>query len=280
MVHILITGTTGRVGSSILDFLPSHCQVRVGLRSSKKDKAAWDAYEQVYFDLEKPDTYAAALEGVEKVFLMWPPVKVDYVYAFIRMAEAAGVKHIVFLSIIVAGNLDFLPHRRIEKQLEASKMHFTFLRASYFMQNLDSIHRADIQERNEVFIPAGAGVLNLVDVRDVAEVAAKALTESGHEDKIYALAGRENLNFQEIAQNLSVALEREIRYSNPNILQFVQWMWQKRGYPLSLVLFMLVEYSLARFKLGTDIASEIPKILGKAPRSFAEYAKDYRLAWS
>jgi uncharacterized protein YbjT (DUF2867 family) len=282
MKHILITGATGRVGSTILDLLPADYPIRAGLRSPKhlSPKSLFRRLELVPFDMEKPETFAAALEGISHVFLMWPPVKVEYVYEFIRAAEQAGVEHIVFLSIVLAGDFGFLPHRRIENCLESSAMHYTFLRASYFMQNLDSIHRAEIRELGELFIPAGNGILNLVDVRDVAEVAVKALTEQGHEDKVYVLVGSENLNFKELALRLTKVLGREIVYSNPNVLYFIWWMRRKRGYPLSLVLFMVLEYGLSRFKLGTNAVSHIPAILGRAPRLLDDYTRNYRSAWT
>jgi uncharacterized protein YbjT (DUF2867 family) len=282
MKRILITGATGRVGSAIEALLPADIPVRLALRSIENaDKnPAWAKREIVAFDMAKPESHADALNNVSHVFLMWPPVKVEFVYEFIKAAEGAGVEAIVFLSISLAKEIDFLPHRRIEKRLELSSMRYTFLRASYFMQNLDSIHRADIQELDELFIPAGDGLVNLVDVRDVAEVAVKALTEAGHEGKIYYLAGRDNLGFQEIAETLTEILGRKIRYSDPNILRFVHWMWKKRAYPFSLTLFMLVEYSLARFKFGTGTPSQISEILGKAPRSFHDYALAYQKAWA
>src|SRR5688572_19727150 len=137
MKRILITGATGRVGSAIEALLSAEVPVRLALRSTENsDKnPAWAKRECVAFDMAKPETHAEALRDVTHVFLIWPPVKVDYVYEFIQTAESLGVKHIVFLSIILAKDIDFLPHRRIEKRLESSAMHYTFLRASYFMQN-------------------------------------------------------------------------------------------------------------------------------------------------
>ena len=74
-------------------------------------------------------------------------------------------------------------------------MTWTFLRASFFMQNLSTTHRDDIRERGDVFVPAGKGKTSFIDVRDIADVAVKALTEPGHENKAYPLTGDVALNY-------------------------------------------------------------------------------------
>ncbi len=67
---------------------------------------------------------------------------------------------------------------------------YTFLRASFFMQNLSTTHCQDIRDNDEIFIPAGIGKTSFIDVRDIAVVAVKVMTEPGHENKAYALTGR------------------------------------------------------------------------------------------
>ena len=128
------------------------------------------------FDAADPDTYAA-LDGRQRMFLLWPPgtdVQRD-VKPVIEAAAARGVRQVVFLSILGAERIRVVPHRRVEQMLEASGMDWVFLRASYFMQNLSGVHRDDIRLRNEIFLPAGNGKTSFVDVRDVAGVAVHAL---------------------------------------------------------------------------------------------------------
>ncbi|MBC8171035.1 MAG: NAD(P)H-binding protein, partial [Anaerolineae bacterium] len=127
--RILITGATGRVGADILRQLPAGSVIRAGVRQPEeaRKKLKRTDVEYVPLDFEQPATFAPALEGVTRVFLMWPAVKTDYVMQFIAAAEQAQVQQVVFLSIIVAEQLPFLSHRKVEKRLEASSMSYTFL---------------------------------------------------------------------------------------------------------------------------------------------------------
>jgi uncharacterized protein YbjT (DUF2867 family) len=279
--RILITGATGRVGAEILRQLPAGTVIRAGVRQPEaaRQKLKRTDVEYVTLDFEQPTTFAPALQGVTHVFLMWPAVKTDYVLQFIAAAEQARVQHVVFLSIIVAEQLSFLAHRKVEKRLEASAMSYTFLRASYFMQNLDTIHAADLRERHELFIPAGQGTVNLVDVRDVAAVGVQALTEETHLNQAYRLMGNETLSFSEVAARFSEVLQRQIRFTDPAIPSFMWRMTREHGYPLALVFFMVVEYTAARFHLGTQQESDLPRLLNRVPISLRQYIHDFQAVW-
>ena len=95
------------------------------------------------------------------------------------MRPSAGVRHIVFLSLIGAEKNKVVPHAKIEQLLQAGPATYTLLRAGFFMQNLSTTHRRDIVENDDVFIPAGKGKTAFVDTRDLAAVAALALTQAG-----------------------------------------------------------------------------------------------------
>ena len=163
-------GASGRVGGAVAQFLAdSGAAVRVGLRQPEKWTGPGEA---VRFDLADAATYPA-LSGCAALFLMWPPgTTTAQVGALTESARSQGVRGVVFLSILGAEKVPVLPHRQIEKKLMASGLEWTFLRASYFMQNLSTTHQDDIRLRNELFLPAGSGRTSMVDVLDVGEVAA------------------------------------------------------------------------------------------------------------
>jgi uncharacterized protein YbjT (DUF2867 family) len=83
---------------------------------------------------------------------------------------------VVFLSIQGADRNRLVPHRAVEDHLRASPMAWTFVRAAYFMENLSTTHAPEIRERGEIWVPAGGGRTAFVAARDVAAVAARALT--------------------------------------------------------------------------------------------------------
>jgi len=111
-------------------------------------------------------------------------------------AGHAGLKHVTFLSVQGAERNVLVPHYRIERHLERSGLHHTLLRPAFFMQNLSTTHAADIRERDEIFLPAGRGKTAFIDARDVGAIAARTLTESGHDRMAYELTGREALDYR------------------------------------------------------------------------------------
>jgi uncharacterized protein YbjT (DUF2867 family) len=117
----------------------------------------------VAFDFLQPETYAAAFAGQRAVFLIRPPTISDvkrYINPAVDAAVQAGVAHIVFLSLLGVEKNAFVPHHKIEAHLLASGIAYTFLRASFFMQNLSTTHREDIARHDENFVPAGHGKMS------------------------------------------------------------------------------------------------------------------------
>src|SRR5205085_11538909 len=100
---------------------------------------------------------------------------------------AAGVRRVAFLSVRGAESIPLLPHRGIERLIEGAGLAWTHLRPSDFMQNFETVHRADIRDHGQLWAPAGNGRASWVDVRDVAEAVARVLTEGGHEYCPYSL---------------------------------------------------------------------------------------------
>ena len=275
----LVLGARGRVGSQIIKALPANVQVK----AADVDMRAADLpgnVEPVSFDLtQPPEDWSAIFEDVRGMFLLWPPgvdVKKS-VLPFIKAAAQHSVRQAVFLSILSADKLRIVPHRAVERALEASGMAWVFLRSAYFMQNLSGMHAQEIREQDEIFIPAGSGRLSMVDVRDVAAVGAKALLE-GHANIAYELTGPEALSFKQLAEQLSAVLGRPIRYGNPAGLRFWRSMRQ-RGIPAGLVAFMLVEYAATRLHLSSRVTDGVERLLGRPATSFTAFAEQNLPAW-
>lgn len=278
MTAVLVTGATGTVGSAVADRLrASDIDVRVASRSPVEARNRFgNGIDVVDFDLARPETWGSTLDGIDRLFLLRPPnVGTEAITDFVDAAARTGVEHVVYLSVLGAEKVPFIPHRRIERHLEGVAVTHTFLRAAYFMQNLSEIHRPEIVERDEIFVPAGDGSLGFVDARDIGAVGAMALAEAGHENRAYDLTGSVALDFHEVAAILSEVLDRQISYRDPSIPTFVRRM-SERGLPLGLVAFMVLEYTVTRFDVGSRTTSEIDRLLGREPRTMREFAVDYR----
>ncbi len=274
MGTILVTGATGRVGAPLVQGLAGEAPVRVASRDPESAVERFDA-DCVRFDLEHPETWGPALDGVDRLFLLFPPtVGVEAVIEFVDAARRTGVERVVSLSVLGAEKVPVLPHRRIERHLEP-RFDYTFLRAAYFMENLTGIHRPEIVERDELYVPAGDGALGLVDARDVAAVAAAALTEPGHRNRAYDVTGPDALTFDEMARVLSAELGREITYADPGRLAFA-WHMYRRGVSPGLVAFMLAEYEVTRRGRSGRTTDDVERVLGREPRDIATFITDHR----
>ena len=277
MPTVLVTGATGTVGSLVRKALADReCTVRALLREPDPgDERA------VAFDFEKPETWGRAFEDGDRLFLVRPPAISRVGESILPAIDAAGrcgIGHVTLLSVLGAEKNPILPHRRIERHLAASDLGYTVLRASFFMQNFDEVHTQDVRERDELFVPAGGGETSFVDARDIAEVAAVTLTESGHCNRSYDLTGPEALDYHEAAAVFSEALGREITYPRPGALAFGR-RWLARGEPVGFVLARVGIYTTARLGLAGRVTDDVRRVLGRDPRSLREYVQDYEDAF-
>ena len=213
---ILVTGSTGKVGQHLVAALQGKGVPFKALARSEASLKALQAQgvATVRGDLGDP---AAALEGVDRLFLLSAGSHFDDLeVAALEAAKAAGVKHVVKLSALGvaadSSNPLFRAHARAERALEASGLAFTILRPTFFMQNWMAFYSHAIKAGQPVFVNAGAGKLAWIDTRDIADVAAAALTEPGHEGLVYDLTGPEALGYAEVSARLGRFLGRDVTY--------------------------------------------------------------------
>lgn len=280
---ILVIGALGNVGTEIVKQLQVQGQkIRAADISKEKLKERFDdTVEATQFDFCSPETHEATFRDVDKMFLLRPPQLTDvkrHMFPAIDAAKRSGVRHVVFLSLIGVDKMTFLPHSHVEQYLQKIGMQTTFLRCSFFMQNLNTTHRKELQERSEIFVPVGKARTSFIDVRDIAKVAALALTEEGHAGKTYDLTGSEGLDYWEVSRMMSEVLGRKISYRNPNPLYFLAET-VRRGTPFSFAMVMTGLYLSTRFGMAKLITNDVERLTGHKPISFRQYVQDYREIW-
>jgi uncharacterized protein YbjT (DUF2867 family) len=273
-VVLVVTGATGTVGRHVLAGLRD---LGVPVRALSRHDQAADGWAR--FSFGDPAGWPAAFAGASGLFLVRPPqlARLRDLRPALEHARAAGVRRVVFLSVLGAERLPPLPHRRIERWLDASGMAATHLRAGNFLQNLVTVHGAQIRDHDELVVPAGSARLSYVDARDVAAVAVRCLVEDGHAGRAYSPTGPEALDHARVAAVLGDVLGRPIAH-RPGLPRY--WRLARRaGSPAGPVLAGAAVYTLARFGVGARVTGDVRAVLGREPVDLRAFVESHRSAW-
>lgn len=279
---ILVMGATGTVGAAVArELRAAGLPVRAGVR---RCRVGANGADDVALDLTAPHTWPGAFDGVRTMFLLRPPALGNArrdVLPAVAAAQAAGVEHVVFLSLQGADRITVVPHHAIEAWLRTSGLSWTFVRPSFFCQNLSTTHAGDIRDRSEVVVPAGNGRTAFVDALDVAAVAARALADPvAHRDKAWTVTGPDALTYGEVARLLTAELGREIRYRRPGLVRYARHAHGALGMPAGMIAVTAAIYTTARLGLADSLTSDVQTVLGRPPVAFREFAHRERAIWA
>lgn len=282
MSKVLVTGATGKVGSEVVKQLAAKgVAVRAAAHHPEKaQELAGDNVEIVKFDYSDPTSVAAALEGVDKIFLMSPPFVADPIAlekALIDAAKQAGVKHAVKLSAAGVEYNDNAPLRIVEKYLEASGLPYTIVRPSWFFQNFITGQLENIR-RGTIAIPAGEGKTGFIDTRDIAAVVVTAFTEEGHTNQAYTLTGSEALDHYQVTTILSKVLDKPVKYEPVTDEQFRATTTAEQ-WPTEAIETLSMLYGIVRAGQASGITPTVQTVLGRPPIRFEQFAYDYANLW-
>lgn len=277
-MKILVTTPSGKVGQELVAILRSKgASLRLGAHSVEKARAAFPGLEVVRLDHTDPATHAAAVAGVEAVYLASPgdfpsaPEK-----ALVDAARKAGVRKVVKLGAIGVEHSDN-PIRQVEEHVRASGLAYTFLHPNWFMQNFSTSMAGGIKA-GVLAEPAADARTSFIDARDIAAVAAAALLEPGHEGKLYTLTGPESLSRAEVAQALARELGRPVAYQPVTDEQFRAAV---RPYLTPSYLELLSHlYAIVRDGHTAVTTDTVRQVLGRPPIAFAQFVRDHRATWA
>jgi uncharacterized protein YbjT (DUF2867 family) len=275
---ICITGASGTLSSEVIRQLGTKAPFRGAYFSTARAEAARArGIEAVTIDYNRPETLRAAFGGCDQVFLLGPNAlnQSELELNAVEAATAVGVRHIVKQSVMGASEEAYSLakiHRPVERAIESSGMAWTFLRPNSFMQNAVTFMRKTIQTEGAFYSASGAKISH-VDVRDIAAVAVRALTEPHHDGKVYTLTGPEALSYDELASELSKVLGCSISHVSLSPSDLKLGMLAE-GMPEAIAYRMLDLERYFREGRANDITHDIQDVTGREPISFAQYARD------
>jgi len=279
---ILVT-TAGKVGSEAVRLLRQRAlPVRVLVRNRTKGEALAEVgAEIVEGDLEAPLTLDDAMVGVTTVVLVSAAVPAQEIN-IIHSAVRAGVTHVVKITSDATADSPIARRRgqaEIEAALAAAELGHTLLRSNFYMQNFLALAPA-IVTTSGFGSSTGAGRLGLIDARDVGAVAAAiAASPSPHVGKIYRLTGLELLSYADVAAVLSTVLGRSITYRELSVEDDKDAMI-RGGVPAPIAAMNAQALSLVATGDAAWLSDDVLSLLGRPPRSFAQFAADYAAAFS
>ncbi len=259
----LVLGGTGKTGRRVAERLKAMGRdVRIGSRSSVPS-----------FDWDNEKSWEASLKGVTAVYITYAPDLAmpgakDAIQAFVDLAKRRGVKRLVLLS--GRGEEEAQACERI---VIAAGLEWTIVRASWFNQNFSEGAFVDMVLSGVITLPAGDQAEPFVDVDDIADVAAAALTEDHHHGQVYEVTGPRLMTLADVAADLSRATGREITYVDVPHDGFVAEV-AASGAPKDVVWMLDYLFSTVLDGRNAHLTDGIQRALGRPPKDFADYARD------
>jgi len=282
---ILVVGGTGNIGSELVRLLAEKdAEFKVMVRDKARAvESIGEDVEIIEGDLNAPESVAAAMQGVDKLFLVTPLhlEQVSMKSTAIQAAKNAGVKHIVMSTGMGADPEAGVEigrwHAVNQEEVKEAGVSYTFLQPGFFMQNM-LMFAESIRGSGEFYLPLGDSKVSFVDARDIAAVGVAALTEDGHENQVYPITGGEALSCDEVANIFSDVTGKEIRYVDVPLEAARQGMIAA-GLPEKLADLMNETYALGPEGHLAYVMDTVENVTGQPPRSFRTFAEDYSAAF-
>ena len=283
-MKILVMGGTGNVGPEVVKELRKrNADIRLLVR--KEGAPAPKGFEVAIGDLLDPVSVQTALHGVDKLYLLNAVVPEELTQGLIAydLAKKLKLKHIVYHSVFRVDHFKDVPHfaskLAIESALREFDVPFTIIRPNYFSQN-DATLKDPLTQAGIYPMPLGQVGISAVDIRDIAEAAAIALTSDGHFGKTYNLNGPDVLSGPKMASIWSGLLGKEIRYSGDDMDAFEEQMRKRAPSWSAFDIRMMFQGYLERgFVAEAGDVETLTQLLGHPPRRYEDFAKETALNW-
>jgi len=288
-MSILVTGSTGAIGTQVVNGLVAH-NATVHALTRNPDKASFpEGVRAVAGEMTDVESMRAALKGVDTLFLLNAVVADEVTQALITLslAREAGIQRIVYFSVQNSDVFTDVPHfsgkYTVERAIEQLNVPATVLRPSYFMQN-DVMLKGALE--NGVYpMPLGELGVSMVDTRDIAEIAVASLLRRQQAAnplprEVIELVGPDAITGNAAAAIWSDILGKAVAYGGNDLLGFEKNMASRApswsAYDIRLMLARFQSDGMLPKPGAIDIMTGI---LGHAPRSYRQFAKETATSW-
>jgi uncharacterized protein YbjT (DUF2867 family) len=287
---ILVTGSTGTIGSEVLQrFAGQSARVRALVRDEASKVKIPAGVEPVQGDMTDVASMRAVLKGVDTLFLLNAVAADEVTQALVTLdlAREAGIRRIVYFSVFNSALFDDVPHFAgkylVERVIDAQAIPATVLRPAYFMQN-DLMFR-DALKAGIYPQPIGGVGVTMVDIRDIADAAVAELLRRERAPHplprtTIDLVGPDTLTGAEVAAIWASVLGKEVRYAGDDLAVFESQAagmmpgWMAHDFRLMLRAFH-------RFGLlpGKDSRAICEALIGHPSRSYRAFAQEAAASW-
>ncbi len=283
-MKVLAIGGAGNVGSEVVkELLKRNVQVDVFVR--KQDAHVPEGARAITGDLLDPASVEKALGGVDKLYLLNAVTPDELTQGLIvyDLAKKMMLKQVIYHSVFRAEHFKDVPHFASKAALESAihefNLPFTIIRPNYFNQNDLSV-KDPLMKAGIYPMPLGPVGVSPVDVRDIAEASAIALTTEGHNGKTYNLNGPDVISGAAAATIWSKALGKEIKYAGHDMDAFEKQMRERAPAWSAFDIRMMFQGYIERgFTAEESDLATLTKLLGHSPRKYADFANETAREW-
>lgn len=265
---ILVIGATGHVGRPLVQALRAR---GLPVRAASRAGQPVDGAEGVAFDISDPRSFDAAFAGIGSAFVMLPTGSVAAQALLQPVVDALSARRvkIVLLSVFGVDADDSLPYRQVELALQRAGTPHVILRPNWFADNFHTFWKAGI-DQGVIAVPAGSGRTSFIDVRDIADAAAAALSTDAHDGRAFNLTGPQALDYAEATAQIGSALGRSLRYEPIDDARFVAQL-TGAGVPQDYAQFLAAIFHPVREGWTAAVTDDVRTLTGHAARPLASY---------
>ncbi len=281
---VLVTGATGKVGREVVRLLlDAGVEVKAGTRRPERATELFhEQVEVVELDYEHTVTFDGAVQWADRVFLVPPafdPRADDLLVPFLDWAVQSGSRHLVLVSAMGIESRDDLSLRRVELRIERTGVAHTLLRPNVYMQNFSTGFIARrIRDDERFALAAGDSHVSFVDTRDVAAVAAAALTSDAHMGAAYTLTGPEALGHDAVARIIAGVAGHDVVY-RPIDEDAMHRRLHDAGWDHPNAEAFLGLLRAIRNGVRARVTDDVARVLGRPPTDFHTFAEQHVESW-